>query len=132
VVKKIFAVVSFVVAVSCNPNTAETQNNDLLKQRVSTLESRVDSLLNSLATDKPEKTTNSKKKKVKRNVPVADQNDLPVSEYESAGTGQKLIIQKQTITEKTSYSGQCGATTKKGGRCKRSVRSGGYCWQHGG
>ncbi len=35
-------------------------------------------------------------------------------------------------TKPSTYSGRCGATTKKGTQCSRSAKSNGYCWQHGG
>lgn len=36
----------------------------------------------------------------------------------------------RTYSPSPSYSGICGARTKKGGACKRRVSGGGTCWQH--
>ncbi len=42
-------------------------------------------------------------------------------------------IQTEPVqTKPATYSGRCGATTKKGTQCSRTAKSNGYCWQHGG
>lgn len=100
-----------------------------MKDRITTLEKRVDSLINVLqaANYKPEKTTTINNKKGKKPQVIVEDNSLPL--YQSSPSPS---TPRQTVTEQNSYSGQCMAITKKGTRCKRTTRSNGYCWQHGG
>ena len=46
-------------------------------------------------------------------------------------TGTTRTVGTSTKSSRTSYGGQCAATTKKGRRCSRKAAAGSiYCWQH--
>jgi DNA phosphorothioation-dependent restriction protein DptG len=118
--KKVFSTLIVVTTLySCNVDANLSAENLLLKQRITELESQVQSCLaesNALklqAKAKPLKKV-SKKKTAKVN---------------SLYSGSESSTEHST---KKSYSSQCQAITKKGYQCSRNSRSGGYCWQHGG
>lgn len=72
---------------------------------------------------------NSKKKKKKSTAKVVANNPQPIVNnfYSAPIEEQKASYQSSTVE---TYSGTCGARTKKGGSCKRVVKGGGRCWQH--
>lgn len=79
---------------------------------------------------------------------VSLDNDITTSKKptskSSSTTTSKTIISKSShqnnsyntprrnsiSRSRSSYSGLCGAPTKKGGSCQRRVSGGGRCWQH--
>ena len=50
--------------------------------------------------------------------------------HKKKNTISKKISYNTKRKYNSSYSGYCGALTKKGGSCRRKVSGGGRCWQH--
>lgn len=108
-----------------------------LSQENEGLISKIDSLeqINAVLEDKLKGYLIKGEKKKGPKVAVAKQKNDFITKENSDISLQSFSSNNKTSVKSspaTSYSGQCGATTKKGYRCSRKSRSGGYCWQHGG
>jgi hypothetical protein len=87
---------------SCINKDSEAVQMGQLKQRISILEQRIDSLIN-------------RRKANSNGLNNSNNSNLSPSSY-------------STFRE----SGRCLAITKKGTQCKRKAKNNSYCWQHGG
>jgi hypothetical protein len=71
------------------------------------------------------------KKRSKRKTKSQPESSTTSNGLYSAPREPEPVRQTYSAPER-SYSGTCGARTKKGGACRRRVSGGGHCWQHGG
>lgn len=74
----------------------------------------------------PEETPRVKKNRLKKRAPKRATESEVGAFYQAPVTP---VIHSETGS---SFSGICGAPTRKGGACRRRVKGGGHCWQHGG
>src|SRR5687768_6307692 len=114
-----------------------------LKQRITDLENRVDSLQMAiqLISQPPIKQSVRKKQPRPKSATTKKQTDLteinpvvkePVEKttYTTSAPVSQSYSPSNTRRVSSSTSSQCMGITKKGARCKRMVKGGGYCWQH--
>ena len=114
-----------------------------LKQRVSELENRVDSLQLAIQLISQPPIKQPVKKKQLRAKSTAKKKETELTEidppikdpvekstYTTPAPVSQSYSPSNTERQSSSTSSQCMGITKKGARCKRMVRGGGYCWQH--
>jgi len=128
---------------SCNQDNSESVR---LKEQVSVLELKVDSLTTELASLKQANEKQVLKKKplkiIKRNTSptkieqfeLKPPDNSPIAKdslnYSEPSSTSQIISNRQRAPETSNFSVQCIAITKSGDRCKRMTATGIYCWQH--
>lgn len=118
----------------------DTSESNDLKDRISNIEIKIDSLQNQIQKLSEPKSLPVTKKKTALNKKKETNSDSQflIKEPDQQPIEKITAEQKQDIPVKatnysySSESHQCMGTTKRGARCKRMVRGGNYCWQHGG